>query len=113
MQNDNHHQDDQNTEDLHLQKTILTLLQEDPKTDASKMEVVVNSGEVLLKGKADTEEEKQHAGTIAASVPGVVKVENHLHIEIGLAHALSSLVAKIAAGDGDTKDVAKDDEQKH
>jgi hypothetical protein len=39
-------------------KKNLTLLQEDPKTDASKMQVEVRNGEVILKGRADTEEEK-------------------------------------------------------
>jgi osmotically-inducible protein OsmY len=104
--------ENQNTEDIRLQKDILALLQEDPKTDASKMLVEVNNGEVLLKGRADTEEEKNHAAIIAASVAGVKQVENHLHVEIGIAHALSSFAAKIASGDNDNKNADKDKEQK-
>lgn len=112
MKKDNQHQDDQNTEDIRLQKNILILLHEDPKTDASKMQVEVKNGMVTLKGFADTEEEKKHGAMLAASVPGVKGVENHLHVEIGIAHALSSFVAKIVAGDEDNKNTDKDEEQK-
>ena len=112
MKKDNQHQDNLSTEDVRLQKNILTLLHEDPKTDASKMQVEVKNGEVMLKGRADTEEEKKHAAIIAASVPGIKLVENHLHVDIGIAHALSSFVAKIISGDEDNKNPDKDEEQK-
>jgi hypothetical protein len=112
MEKDMQHNDNQGAEDIHLHKTILTLLHEDPKTDASKMQVEVTNGEVILKGRTDTEEEKEHAASIAASVPGVMQVENHLHVEIGIAHAVSSFVAKIAAGDADNKNADKDEEPK-
>lgn len=81
--------------DLRIQTTIVNLLQNDPKTDATKMEVIVTDGSVLLKGRADTEEEKEHAGQIAGSVPDVKSVENHLHIETGIAQALSAFAAQI------------------
>ena len=97
------HKEPQSENDLLLQKTIHDRLHDDPKTDASKMEVEVRDGDVILKGGADTEEEKIHAGQIAASVPGVKKVENHLHIDIGVAHALSAFVARIISGDEDKK----------
>jgi BON domain len=93
-----------NTDDIRIQKDILALLHEDAKTDATRMEVEVKDAEVLLKGRADTEEEKQHAGQIAGTVPGVKKVENHLHIDLGIAHALSFLVAQIASEEEDKKE---------
>ncbi|MEO7923996.1 MAG: BON domain-containing protein [Chitinophagaceae bacterium] len=97
--NEKQHTDTTSNEDARIQKTICELLHDDPKTDATKMEVEVNEGNVLLKGKADTEEEKTHAGQIAAGVPGVKKVENHLHIDIGITHALASFVARLIEGD--------------
>ncbi len=92
-------EDDQQFQDELLKKAILSGLHEDPRTDVSKMQVEVNNGITILKGRADTEEEKKHAGEIAASIPGVKQVENHLHIDIGLMHALASFVTKIVSGD--------------
>ncbi len=112
MKKDNHHLDNQNTEEVRLQKNILTLLEEDPKTDASKIQVEVKNGKVLLKGMADTEEEKNHAAIIAATVPGIKGVENHLQVEIGIAQAVSSFVAQIVSGDENNKNADKDQEQK-
>ncbi len=92
------------TADELTRQTILDSFQKDPGLDASKIEVAVNNGEVILKGKADTEIEKLLAEKIARSVAGVTTVENHLHIEIGIMHALSSLAAHIQS------DIIKDDE---
>ena len=110
MKKDSQQQTNLSTEDSRMQKRIFTLLHEDAKTDASKMQVEVKNGEVILSGNADTEEEKNHAEIIAASVPGVRQVENHLHVEIGIAHALSSFVARIVSGDEDNKNSDKDEE---
>jgi hypothetical protein len=96
-------EDDPQYDDDHLQKAILAGLHEDPRTDVSKMEVEVNKGVAILKGRADTEEEKKHAGEIAAAIPGVKQVENHLHIDIGFVHALASIVTRIVSGDEKTK----------
>jgi len=109
MKEDNQQGQQISSDDVRIQKEITDRLSEDPKTDAGKMEVEVNNGEVILKGKADTEEEKQHAESIAASVPGVKHVENRLHIDIGIAHTLSVLVAQISA---DTEKNEGDSENK-
>ena len=98
----------QHSEDARLQKAILAGLHDDPKTDVSRMQVEVKEGNVLLKGLADTEEEKEHAGLIAAAVPGVKKVENHLHIEVGMVHAITSFVSRIVSGDEKAKDKEAD-----
>ena len=92
-------EDDQQYPDELLKKAILSGLHEDPRTDVSKMEVEVTDGVATLKGRADTEEEKKHAEEIAAAVPGVKQVENHLHIDIGLVHAVASFVTRIVSGD--------------
>jgi osmotically-inducible protein OsmY len=87
---------DLQAEDNLIKEQICKLLEEDPKLDASKIHIEVNNGEVLLKGKADTEEEKAKAENLAASVNGITKLVNNLHVEVGIIHALSMLAAKIA-----------------
>ena len=89
-----------------IRQNIMDSLNKNPGIDTSKIHVEVTNGEVILKGKADTETEKQLSEKIAGSVAGVSKVENHLHIEIGLIHSLTSLAAHIQ------RDIIKDDEDK-
>ena len=48
--------------------------------------------------------QKQRSEELARSVEGVKNVVNHLHIDVGLAHALSSLAAHIQG------DIIKDDD---
>ncbi len=92
-------------EDGQIRLQILDKLQHHPAIDASKIEVEVRDGVAILKGKSDTENEKQLSEKMAASVAGVATVENHLVIEIGIAHALSSLAARIQGN------IIKDDEE--
>lgn len=84
---------------------ILDRLQHDSRIDSSKMEVEVRNAVAIIKGKADTEAEKMLTEEVAASVEGIQSVENHLIVEIGLAHALSSLAAHIQG------DIIRDDEE--
>ena len=74
---------------------ILDALRDEPKLDEEHITVEVDKGEVLLKGKADTEEEKKMAEDIASKIPGVTKVVNHLHLPAGIAHALTVLATQI------------------
>jgi len=74
---------------------VLDALNKDPGIDTTKIEVQVKNGEVILKGRTDTENEKMLSEKIARSVEGVSKVENHLHIGLGLVHALTSIAAHI------------------
>jgi hypothetical protein len=97
--NDHLHTENNDNENTQIEKAICQLLHDDPKTDATKMQVEVKDGHVLLKGKADTEEEKIHAGELAATIPGVKSVENQLHIEIGVSHAIASFVARLIEGE--------------
>ncbi|HRO70015.1 MAG TPA: BON domain-containing protein [Chitinophagaceae bacterium] len=91
-------------EDGQIRLQILDKLQHHPAIDASKIEVEVRDGVAILKGKSDTENEKQLSEKMTASVAGVTAVENHLVIEVGIAHALSSLAARIQGN------IIKDDE---
>ncbi len=89
-----------------IRQNIIDSLNKDPGIDTSKIHVEVKNREVILKGKADTETEKQLSEKIARSVAGVSKVENHLHIDIGIIHALTSLAAHIQG------DIIKDADDK-
>ena len=82
------------TDEIVRQK-VRELLFKDPAIDSKKIEIEVTNGEVLLKGHIDTEQEKQRSGDLARSVEGVTNIVNHLHIDVGLAHALSSIAAHI------------------
>ena len=84
---------------------IKELLHDHPEIDHSKIEIEVNDGTVLLKGKADTEAEKENVQLICTSVDGVMKVENHLAVEAGIAHAITSIVSRIV---GDDKPTSKE-----
>ena len=84
---------------------ILDRLQHDPAIDAGKIDVEVKNGVVTLKGKIDTEMEKQLSEKIALASEGVQRVENHLHIDVGIAHVLSNLAAHIQG------DIIKNDDK--
>ncbi|MEP7372696.1 MAG: BON domain-containing protein [Chitinophagaceae bacterium] len=88
-----------------IRLAIIDSLAKDPGIDTSKIHVEVENGKAILKGKADTETEKQLSEKIARSVAGISEVENHLHVEIGIIHALSSLAAHIQG------DIIKDDDK--
>ena len=97
-----------NEEDARIEKEILAGLHDHPKIDEAKMMVEVKDGTVILKGHADTEEEKEHAQLIAAAVHGVQHVENRLHVDVGLAYTLSAIAAQLS-GEAEKH---KDDEKK-
>lgn len=78
---------------------IKKLLRDDPSIDDSKMEVEVMNGTVIIKGKADTEEEKEKAQLICTSVDGVNKLESHLTVEAGIAHGITGFISRIVADD--------------
>src|SRR5688572_29835068 len=78
-----------------IRQNIIDSLEKDPGIDTLHIKVEVKNGEVVLKGKIDTETEKLLSEKIARSIDGVSKVENHLHIDLGIVHALSSLAAHI------------------
>lgn len=94
-----------NSPDDIIRQDIIDKLTQDPGIDTSKIQVEVENGKVILKGKADTEDEKQLSAKVARSVAGVKEVENHLHVDLGIIHALTSLAAHIQG------DIIKDDDQ--
>ncbi len=99
------HQQFHTPADEQMRLQILDKLQHDPAIDSSKIQVEVHDAVAILKGKSDTETEKQLSEKLATSIAGITKVENHLVVEVGFAHALSSLAAHIQG------DIIKDDEE--
>ena len=95
-----------------IRQKVMDSLNKDPGIDTSKMDVQVKNSEVILKGRADTENEKMLSEKIAHSVEGVTRIENHLHVELGIVHALSSLAAHIQGDIIKNKDDDEDDERK-
>ena len=95
-----------NTADESIRQHVIDALKKESRIDTSKIQVEVESGRVILKGKADTEAEKHLSEQIARSLEGVSAVENHLHVDLGIIHALTSLAAHIQG------DIIKDDNDK-
>ena len=97
----------QNVNDETIRLAVMDRLQHEPKLDERGMMVEVKDGHVNLKGKADTEEEKARAEKVAAGVAGVNGVENHLHVGLGIAHAMTVIAAEISAVTEETEEDKK------
>lgn len=104
MQKDSDHSQPLQNSDAIILSRVRELLHHNPAIDDSKMEIEVSNGTVVLKGKADTEAERENAQLICASVDGVMKIENHLSIEAGIAHAITSIVSRIVGEDKSGKE---------
>ena len=91
-------------DDVLIRQKVIDVLHKEPSLDAVKVVVEVHDGIVVLKGTIDTEAEKKLSEELAKKIDGVKSVENHLHIDVGIAHALSFLAAHIQS------DIIKDDE---
>ena len=70
-------------DDQQLSARIRTDLDRDPSVNATELKVTALNGEVQLSGFVDSQAAKQRAGQIAASTPGVVKVDNNLILPTG------------------------------
>lgn len=52
-------------------------------TNAQNCKIITESGVVTLRGPVEKQAEKESIGSIAANVPGVVRVDNLLEVETG------------------------------
>jgi hyperosmotically inducible periplasmic protein len=68
-------------DDAAITASIKTELLKDPGTSALRIDVNTLKGEVTLKGEADNDSARARAGRIAATVEGVVKVNNSINIK--------------------------------
>jgi hyperosmotically inducible protein len=69
--------------DQTLATKIKTDLVHDPSVNGTELKVTALNGEVQLSGFVDSQAAKERAGQIAASTPGVVKVDNNLILPTG------------------------------
>ena len=69
--------------DQQLSARIMADLDHDPSVNATELRVTALNGEVQLSGFVDSQTAKERAGQIAASTPGVVKVDNNLILPTG------------------------------
>jgi hypothetical protein len=83
--------------DLDIKEGLMQQMKDHPRLDTTHFIIEVSEGHVHLKGKADTEQEKALAEQIAKSYPGVISVRNDLHIDLGIIHAITSIVSGISA----------------
>jgi hypothetical protein len=67
--------------DDRLRGDIAARLSMSPEVDASLIEVQVEAGQATLRGSVPTRHMKHVARSIAESVPGVLQVQNRLHVE--------------------------------
>ncbi|WP_408095833.1 BON domain-containing protein [Peredibacter sp. HCB2-198] len=75
------HEDGLKRPDDQLHQDIMKHLYDSKEVDASLIETIVLSGNVLLNGKVHSEQAKRRAEEIVSSLPGVWRVENKLIIE--------------------------------
>src|SRR5215203_1392074 len=70
--------------DERIREDVCDRLTDDPRVDASEIEVTVTNREVALSGTVDSREAKRRAEDIAESVGGVTHVQNNLRVGQGL-----------------------------
>lgn len=68
--------------DERICEDVCDRLTDDPRVDASDMDVEVRDGEVTLSGRVRSREEKRRAEDVAASVSGVRDVMNTLRVDV-------------------------------
>jgi len=66
--------------DERIREDVCDRLTDDPRVDASEIEVTVTNREVTLSGTVDSREVKRRAEDIAESVGGVTHVQNNLRV---------------------------------
>ncbi|HWI10737.1 MAG TPA: BON domain-containing protein [Burkholderiaceae bacterium] len=70
-------------DDAVITTAVKTELAKDPDLSALRINVDTANGRVALKGKAPSNEAREHATTLAQNVKGVVSVDNQLAVEPG------------------------------
>jgi hyperosmotically inducible periplasmic protein len=67
-------------DDAVITTSVKTELAKDPSLSALRINVDTSNGRVALKGKAPSNEAREHATTLAQNVKGVVSVDNQLTV---------------------------------
>ena len=66
--------------DQRIEEDVNERLTDDPRVDATEIQVEVRDGEVTLSGTVDSREARRRAEDVAESVPGVTYVLNNLRV---------------------------------
>lgn len=82
--------------DARILEDVNERLTDDPRVDATEIEVRVENREVTLTGSVATRSEKRHAEDVAHGVSGVTHVQNNLRVQ----HAAGGLDTVSATGAG-------------
>jgi osmotically-inducible protein OsmY len=82
-------------DDARTRASVLRALAADPAVRASDVDVDVDAGRVALRGLVDVAPQRERAEQIAAGVPGVVEVDNQLHVRL---HVSADDVAERVTG---------------
>ena len=96
-----------------IQHGLMQQMRDHPRLDTSHIHLEVADGNVHLKGRADTEEEKALAEELSRNFPGVVSVKNDLTVELGFIHAITSIVSGIAAANEEELHPKPEDREKN
>ena len=95
--------------DERIRDDMCDRLADDPRLDASEIEVRVENGEVTLDGTVDSREARRRAEDIAEAAAGVIHVQNNLRVRRADegptgrgGHAVSGDVARGSAATGTT-----------
>jgi hypothetical protein len=67
--------------DERIREEVNERLTDDPRVDASDIDVEVRNGEVFLRGRVDERRDKRAAEEIVENLPGVKDVRNELRVE--------------------------------
>jgi len=67
--------------DERIREEVNERLTDDPRVDASDIEVEVRNGEVILRGRVDERRDKRTAEEVVENLPGVKDVRNELRVE--------------------------------
>jgi len=82
--------------DKEIRKDVLNQLRWDSRIDASRIQVTVKDGKVVLSGKVPTYQGRRLASMDAAILPGVVSVDNRIDVELVLVPPDSTVSARAA-----------------
>jgi hypothetical protein len=75
--------------DERIREDVCERLTQDPRVDASDIEIQVQNGEVTLSGTVDDRESKRTAEDVAESISGVKDVHNQIRVQIRI-HATNA-----------------------
>lgn len=88
--------------DERIREDVSDRLADDPYVDASDIDIKVEDGNVILKGRVDHRDARRRAVELAESVRGVTNVESHLRtgqtLMENISHAVTAAIGDVTLG---------------